>query len=127
LSAYDHFPKIIQYKIGSEGYLITEYVGEPLDHSNIPENINQQIEKICEALMNEKIEHRDIKPNELLVKNGIIYLVDFGFSLINGKFIPDQTPINNSFEDRIAIEGIINNILDKKRKYIIPKIINKKL
>lgn len=75
-----HFPKVYCYK---DGQLEMEHCGEPLE-GNIPTDWNEQLSEILSDLKTNNILHRDIRLDNLTVKNGLIYLIDFGWAkLIN--------------------------------------------
>lgn len=72
-----HFPQI--YRMGEDDIEI-EDCGEELTVRNLPEDWKKQLIEIIKDLRKYKIEHRDIQPNNLMVKDGIIKLIDFGWS-----------------------------------------------
>ena len=57
-----------------------EYVGERINKNNAPENWEEQLQKILDDLRSEEIQHNDIKPTEVLVKDGKIHVIDFGWA-----------------------------------------------
>ncbi len=79
LSDFDsvHFPKILN---SSEGEIAVEDCGELLTIDNLPKDWKQQLVQIILLLKAEGIIHRDIKPDNLMVKDGIIKLIDFGWA-----------------------------------------------
>jgi hypothetical protein len=80
LKNYPHFPKIIQH---TNEYIIFEHVGEILNPHNLPSDAFNQIKMINKILTKERIKHNDIRENEILVKNGMIYLVDFNRAILD--------------------------------------------
>jgi hypothetical protein len=80
LKNYIHFPKIIER---THSYIIFENVGEMINPHNIPNDALKQINEICKILQKEKIKHNDIRENEVLVKKGIIYLVDYNRAILD--------------------------------------------
>lgn len=72
-----HFPKIIAR---NEGELSIEDCGEMLTENNLPNDWKEQLVKIVIDLRTNNLQHRDIKPDNLCVKNNIIRLIDFGWS-----------------------------------------------
>jgi hypothetical protein len=80
LKNHQHFPKIIKY---TNEYIIFENVGEILNPHNLPLDSFNQIKIISKILTKEKIKHNDIRENEILVKNGMIYLVDFNRAILD--------------------------------------------
>ena len=63
------------------GWIEMEYCGEELSFENIPLDYRKQIARIVGTLKEAEIIHRDIKPGNLLVKNGQLYLIDFGWAI----------------------------------------------
>lgn len=72
-----HFPKIISR---IEGELSIEDCGEMLTEDNLPQDWKEQLVKIIIDLKTNNIQHRDIKPDNIFVKDGVIKLIDFGWS-----------------------------------------------
>lgn len=114
LSKYEkYFPKIIDY---NDYGIITEYIGDILNTKNIPKDINVQINEIINILKSENIKHCDIKNDELLVKNNILYIVDWGWGKVNDKFDCDIglskliKPYYNKNSDLQCILQIINKL-----------------
>ena len=77
---YDFIPKIIDadYK----NYIISlSYVGEKISNNNKPINWQNQLNKILQYLKKNNCLHSDIKPDNLLVKNKKLFLIDFAQSI----------------------------------------------
>jgi len=72
-----YFPEI--YEAGDKQITI-EDCGEELTVDNLPEKWKEQLVEIVKILRNCNVEHRDIQPNNLMVKDGIIKLIDFGWA-----------------------------------------------
>jgi len=72
-----HFPKVYGKE---DNRIIIEDCGERLNIDNIPDNWYSQLKQILRDLKMFHVEHRDITPNNLMVKDGIIKLIDFGWS-----------------------------------------------
>jgi len=71
-------------------YVITKG-GLPVSKIN---SIIYQLVTILKSIHNNGVIHRDIKPQNIMVKSGELYLIDFGFSIFfideNGDHIPDN-------------------------------------
>ena len=72
-----HFPKLISR---NEGEISIEDCGESLTEDNLPEDWKEQLIKILVELKTNNIQHRDIKPDNLMVKDKVIKLIDFGWA-----------------------------------------------
>jgi predicted Ser/Thr protein kinase len=118
LKNYKWCPNLIYY---DNNVIITEYCGEVLNVKNIPDDYELQIKKILSDLKKENIEHNDIhhgrKSIELLVKNKLIYLIDYGWCSINGDFscgcddISNKTKPHGITDDADIIKYIKKNII----------------
>lgn len=72
---HDHFPKV--FDVGKD-WLDISYCG-----NRLPIKDKQQCVDIMKALKECGIKHRDINPKNLLTMNDKLYLVDFGWSLMD--------------------------------------------
>lgn len=77
-----HFPKV--YKM--DGRIIEiEDCGEHLNQNNIPYDWKEQLKTILSDLAKNKIIHRDIRLDNIMVKNGTLKLIDFGWAKFIGE------------------------------------------
>jgi len=77
LKRLEHFswtPKII--KVYDDTIEMT-YVGEKVSKDNLPSDWREQTEQILKDLASIPCCHNDIKPEEIMIKDGKIHLVDF--------------------------------------------------
>lgn len=109
-----HFPRLISE--GSE-YIRIEHCGVPLSVENLPDDWRKQLNNILDDLDKFGVVHRDIRLDNLMIKDGIIRLLDFGWSRLNdepdGKHpdllgFPNQCPLG--FNDRYSMNRVIKQI-----------------
>lgn len=109
-----HFPRIIAQ---SDDTIEIEDCGELLTVNNIPDDWKQQLISILLELKAHNVQHRDIKPDNLMVKNGIIKLIDWGWARLNDD-LPDDPPACLGYpyraswgsDDNFAMRKIIKEI-----------------
>ncbi len=93
LQNYRHFPLLHELKAYDKKRhsLTMEKLDAKLTKSNLPVNWRKQLQDILAILQEEEIIHRDIRPDNFMLKNGIIKLIDFGWSVFKGEsfFGPD--------------------------------------
>lgn len=118
LENFDRTPTIID--IGDD-FIVMTYVGERITKQTIPEDWEEQIVYIYETFQKNNCSHNDIKPEEILVKNGKIHIVDFGWSTEIGAPIPQEWPSEigeqfalgkKNFNDLHSLKKSINYILE---------------
>ena len=66
--------------------------GERINKNNIPKDYEDQLNNIIKVLEKHNCRHNDIKPEELLVMNGKIKVVDFGWANELNEDNPDYWP-----------------------------------
>lgn len=86
-----HFPKIATEVEETEELVVMEDCGNPIALENLPPDWKVQLVQIILDLRKAGVEHRDITPNNLMIKDGIIKLIDFGWArLVDDE--PDDPP-----------------------------------
>jgi len=101
-------PKLLNYNAETHDIYI-EYVGEPINNSNVPKDWCSQLTTILNDLTKENLAHNDINLQNVLVKNKRLYLIDFGWTTIkndwtsNGLFVSKPKP-NNIYPDTDALK-----------------------
>lgn len=105
-----HFPKV--YDV--DGELAVEDCGEMLTIYNLPKNWKEQLVRIIGLLKEYRVQHRDIKPDNLMVKDEAIKLIDFGWARLEDDE-PDTPPSclgypykpSDTFDDNYSMLKII--------------------
>ena len=119
LSDSIHTPNVISH---NKTKLLLSYSGEPLNATNIPSNWQIQINTILNGLKEVNCAHNDIKPTDLLIKEGIIILIDFQWATRIDEEVPPNWPSciggeyknNLKFDDKYSIYKSINFIIRDK-------------
>lgn len=92
---YNWVPQLLSYDDKNRTLTMT-YVGERINKNNKPVDWESQLEDILNCLERMNIKHNDIKPDEILVKDGQVHLIDFGWMNIN-----DDWSCNQGFDSRV--------------------------
>lgn len=106
-----HFPKV--YEVAQDE-LGVEDCGEMLTVDNLPNNWKEQLVRIVNLLESYHVQHRDIKPDNLMVKDEVIKLIDFGWAKLESD-APDTPPSclgypyrpSDRFDDNYSMRKII--------------------
>lgn len=111
LEHIDFIPQLIDYNINNKSLTI-KYAGVQLNTLNKPKDLHQQFSNILTVLREYNCSHNDMNMLNLLVKNNIVYLIDFGWS----------TFINDSIElEELEYFNLISNANNTK----FPSVLNK--
>lgn len=109
-----HFPKVLGFE---NGVITLEDCGVPISSEGLPIDWKKQLVTILLALRAEGIEHRDIRPDNLLVKDGVIRLIDFGWARLR-EDMPDNPPSclgypykpTYGFDDNYSMKMVIKQL-----------------
>jgi len=85
LEASPHFPKVLAE---GDGWIDLEWMG----HAARGTDDLAQLSDITQALQGAGIVHRDLRPENLLWKEGVLSLIDFGWAIIDGQKPPVEAP-----------------------------------
>ena len=115
-----YFPTLLYYNDNLR-MLITTDMGKPLDKNDLINiNIHEKINDLLQELKKYNCRHNDIKPTELVFKNGNINLVDFGWAYEYNKSNPPDWPNclggkfrGDVYDDEFSINKSIISILLK--------------
>lgn len=109
--SFDRVPNVISYKNGEDQVesITMSYCGELLTGGNKPKDAKEQVEYIADELESFGCCHNDIKKSQLLVKDGKIHLVDFGWATATGKEKCGAWPthIRNATDDRARLLEVV--------------------
>lgn len=102
--------------------LVTEYVGEPIQAATLPSNWQAQRDRILATLQDHNCRHNDIKPKEILVQNGRLRLVDFGWASEMNQPNPAHYPdtLGNAwkcptgYNDRYSFDRAVREVILRK-------------
>jgi len=87
-----YFPTLLYYNDNLR-LLVTTDMGIELSKQHVKNiNIIQQVNNLLQELKMYNCRHNDIKPSELVFKNGTINLVDFGWAHEYNESNPDDWP-----------------------------------
>ena len=111
LKMYNFTPKIVNFD-DNEHKLYLSDCGKLLTSENVPDNWKQQLTDILNVLKKESIYHNDMHPCNFSVKDGKIYLLDFGCASYDKPEFPSFNMTQNMINKSINIMDLFNNIVN---------------
>jgi hypothetical protein len=104
-----HVPRLLDKDSTS---VTMSFCGEILTRHNVPNDWKVQTAEICSDLTEANIHYADPSPNNLLVKDGIIYLIDFVFCFKDGmeRAYPKNWNVLSTSESLEYIKKIIHGV-----------------
>lgn len=108
-----HFPRLLDE--GDDWFTMT-HCGSDLSKNNIPNGWRNQIEEIVAALDEARIIHRDIKPGNVMVLDGRLQLIDFGWAIgaaekpyVCPRELCTDVPREHIYNNRAALEWVVSS------------------
>lgn len=93
-------PRLLSH---TESSLTLDYRGEPVRKHNLPADWHRQASAILAALSDHGCCHNDIKCDNLLVLDGKLSLIDFGWATRKGDAIPPYWPQGIGRQHRLDV------------------------
>ena len=109
------YPKIVDSDTSNFNYNIYENIeAYKINKKSFGMILLNQIKEILIFLKDSQIIHRDIRPHNILVREGKIFLLDFEHCVVKGRSIRDDSMLNkyyspglNTWDDAFSFKSII--------------------
>ncbi len=103
-SRINFYPKIIHSNTSDFNYNIYENIeADKIGRKSFGLFFLSQIEEILIFLKNNQIIHRDIRPHNILIREGKILLLDFEHCVVKGESIGDDPMLNRHYSPSLSI------------------------
>lgn len=123
LQGEKHFPTLLAFNDKSASLCMT-YCGESINLKNMPTNWNEQMINMIKILQKHQIYNNDMHAGNILVKNNMIFLIDFSWS----SFSKEEYPfVNIKIEELNKIIQEFNNYGFTTAKELFNDYINKNM
>ena len=84
----ERVPRIVAKNDEQKAFVMT-YCGTPLSANNAPQDVRKQLTSIISSISEHQIQHNDLlslKLQQILVKNDLLYICDWGWASLQGRF-----------------------------------------
>ena len=120
---YKHFPLLLSTN-PENNYIIMNYCGKSLNKDNIPNDWKCQIKQIVKTLKKCNIFNNDVWMPNLLIKDDIIHLIDFGWASSKNDYLfrninDEDLNMTNNF---IELLDIVYQRGAKERSKLLKKL-----
>lgn len=113
-----HAPRLLTF---GEGWIELEHCGAELSTDNLPKDWHEQAVEIATVLAEAGILHRDIKSGNVLVKDGQLYLIDFGWAVwvdetpyLSPRELCEEVPREHIYNNQVALEWLLSSYLKNR-------------
>ena len=110
LTRLQDFNRVPEMLSNEPNQIVMTYVGNRLSKKNIPSDWEPQIRDIADGLERYRCSHNDIKVDEVMVKDGRISVIDFGWATGINEDLPTDWPSN--LEKRDNYESLLQVCLE---------------
>lgn len=119
LRRYHWSPDLLELDVESLQITMT-YLGPVVAAETLPEDWRDQMDEILDDLAQEGLRHNDIRSQNILVRDGKLRLIDFGWATTYNQVIPNDWPNgvlkpalkNKRKNDRLAFEKAIRRVIE---------------
>lgn len=110
-----HAPRLLA---SGDDWIEMEHCGTELSADNLPADWRAQSAEIAAFLAEAGIIHRDIKPGNILVKDDLFYLIDFGWAIwadevpyLTPREFCKDVPREYIYDNRAALDWLLSSYI----------------